>query len=438
MKIPAKFRLLLTGTPLQNNLRELAALLGFILPNVFSERKEDLEYIFKHRAKTTDSDHAALLSAQRIARAKSMMTPFVLRRKKHQVLKHLPPKTLRVEYCDMTPAQTVIYNDQLARARMAVQSRLDGSKSNESANVMMQLRKAALHPMLFRHIFTDEVIAKMARDCLKEPVFMQSDYDVVLEEMSLLYTDFSLHKFCEMYPKTMAKYDIQKDECMGSGKVSALASLLLEFRANGDRTLVFSQFTMILDILEAVMDILSMQFFRLDGQTKIDQRQDIIDQFYEEKDVPVFLMSTKAGGMGINLACANKVIIFDQSFNPQEDIQAENRAHRVGQQRAVEVIRLVTRGTIEEQIYALGETKLALDERVSGVGNGAVVDAKGDRDGAVEKVGMEIVKDLWMKDEAALDGAPATTTNDVAENVSGDSVPDVGVVQIKDGTHDEK
>jgi SWI/SNF-related matrix-associated actin-dependent regulator 1 of chromatin subfamily A len=195
---------------------------------------------------------------------------------------------------------------------------------------------------------------------------------------------------------------MQKDEWMISGKVQALSALLLRFREAGDRVLVFSQFTMVLDILEAVMETLTMQYFRLDGQTPIDERQDMIDQFYEEKDVTVFLMSTKAGGMGINLACANKVVIFDQSFNPQEDMQAENRAHRVGQQRPVEVIRLVTRGTIEEQIHALGETKLTLDERVSGTAN-APVDAdasKGDED--LEKRGMEIVKDMWLTGKTAV------------------------------------
>src|SRR3954452_4539967 len=109
MRIPARFRLLLTGTPLQNNLQELASLLAFILPDVFRERSEDLEYIFKHKARTSDSSHAALLSEQRVAKAKSMLSPFVLRRKKWQVLKDLPTKTCRVEYCHLHPAQEAIY-----------------------------------------------------------------------------------------------------------------------------------------------------------------------------------------------------------------------------------------------------------------------------------------------------------------------------------------
>ncbi|KAI9769348.1 MAG: hypothetical protein M1840_004049 [Geoglossum simile] len=366
MKIPAAFRVLLTGTPLQNNLQELASLLSFILPSVFKERKEDLAYIFKHKAKTTDDSHDALLSAQRIARAKSMLTPFVLRRKKYQVLKDLPGKTCRVVYCDPTIRQWEIYRDELLKAREAMEARAAGQKpTKEQNNVMMQLRKAAIHPLLFRCLFNNDKIRKMSKACLKEPEWSDRDVDLVYEDMEYM-SDFELYKFCTQYPKSMSRYNLQNTEWMDSGKVQKLCELLLVYKANGDRVLVFSQFTLVLNILEKVLDTLSMQYFRLDGSTKVQERQDMIDQFYEEKDVTVFLLSTKAGGSGINLACANKVIIFDLSFNPQEDLQAENRAHRVGQEREVEVVRLVTRGTIEEQIFALGETKLALDNRVAG------------------------------------------------------------------------
>ena len=157
---------------------------------------------------------------------------------------------------------------------------------------------------------------------------------------------------------------------MDSGKVAALVALLGRYKANGDRVLIFSQFVLVMDILEEVLQAAEIAFFRLDGGTRIDVRQDLIDGFYADESITAFLLSTKAGGAGINLACANKVVIFDSSFNPQDDVQAENRAHRVGQEREVEVVRLVSRGTVEEQILALGESKLVLDERVaSGVGS---------------------------------------------------------------------
>lgn len=393
MRIPAKFRLLLTGTPLQNNLSELASLLGFILPSVFREHSESLEYIFSHKAKTKGESHAALLSTQRIARAKSMLTPFVLRRKKHQVLKHLPPKTRRVEYCELSQSQREIYESEKAKAIQVIQERASGKRtSSDSANVMMALRKASIHPLLFRRLYNDKIISKMSKACLEEEEFRESNVDLVFEDMTVM-TDFELHGFSEKYPSTMSTFSLENDEWMDSGKVSKLRDLLIAFKEMGDRVLVFSQFTMVMNILEFVLETLGIRFFRLDGQTKIDERQDMIDQFYGEDEITVFLLSTKAGGAGINLACANKVVIFDSSFNPQDDIQAENRAHRVGQKREVEVIRLVTRGTIEEQIHALGETKLALDDRVAGdIGGGAENDDK-----KAEKQGAKVVEEMMLE-----------------------------------------
>jgi SWI/SNF-related matrix-associated actin-dependent regulator 1 of chromatin subfamily A len=174
--------------------------------------------------------------------------------------------------------------------------------------------------------------------------------------------------------------------------VTKLCELLIDFKAQGDRVLIFSQFVMVMDILEVVMENLQMKYFRLDGNTDINERQTMIDEFYANEDITVFLLSTKAGGAGINLACANKVIIFDSSFNPQDDIQAENRAHRVGQTRDVEVIRMVTRGTIEEKIYALGETKLALDDRVAGEATPEEKDAN------LEKAVIAKVEEMLLKE----------------------------------------
>ncbi|KAK4695899.1 hypothetical protein P7C71_g1938, partial [Lecanoromycetidae sp. Uapishka_2] len=391
MRIPTQFRLLLTGTPLQNNLQELASLLGFILPSVFREHSEDLEHIFNNKAKTTDSNPGALLSNQRIARAKSMMTPFIMRRKKHQVLRHLPAKTRRVEYCDLSPAQLELYQKEKSKALRVIEARAAGEKvGNQTANVMMALRKASIHPLLFRRLYDDDVIRKMSRACVKEEPYRESNPTIVYEDMEVM-TDMELNRFCTHNPKTMTQFLLEGQPWMDSGKVSKLAELLLKFKSNGDRILVFSQFVMVLDILEAVLEQLEMTFFRLDGNTKTDERQDMIDQFYREPEITVFLLSTGAGGTGINLACANKVIVFDSSFNPQSDIQAENRAHRVGQTREVEVVRLVTKNTIEEQIHALGETKLALDDRVAGV---VEDDAEGRK---AEKQGAKLMEEMMIE-----------------------------------------
>ena len=369
IRIPAKFRLLLTGTPLQNNLQELTALLAFILPGLFNEREEDLNYIFKAKATTSDADHAALLSAQRIARARSMLTPFVLRRKKDQVLKHLPAKTCRVEYCTLHPAQKEIYDGHLEQARERARIRVEGGKvpKSDENNPLMQLRKAAIHPLLFRRHFTNKKIEKMA-DILRESdevnFPMESKREHLIGEMRS-GSDFWLHQWCLDYP-WISSFDIPDLAWMGSGKVDSMINLVKGYKENGDRVLIFSQFSLVLDILEAVLNSSLVSFTRIDGSTKIDERQSLIDTFRDDESITAFLLTTKAGGTGINLMYANKVIIFDGSFNPQDDRQAENRAHRVGQTRDVEVVRLVTKGTVEEQIYALGRSKLVLDGRVAG------------------------------------------------------------------------
>ncbi len=369
VKIPAKFRLLLTGTPLQNNLQELAALLAFILPNVFKELEEDLNYIFKAKASTSDADHAALLSAQRIARARSMLTPFVLRRKKAQVLKHLPAKVCRVQYCDLHESQKGVYDGHLDQARERARARLEGLKipKSDENNPLMQLRKAAIHPLLFRRHFTNAKIEKMA-DILrkKDPVnFPASNKRAHLIEEMHKGSDYWLHQWCLDY-SCIRSFDIPDLAWMDSGKVKSMVDLVKTYKENGDRVLIFSQFALVLDILEAVLSSSLIQFTRIDGSTKIEERQPLIDTFRDDESITAFLLTTKAGGTGINLMYANKVIIFDGSFNPQDDRQAENRAHRVGQTREVEVVRLVTRGTVEEAIYALGQSKLTLDGRVAG------------------------------------------------------------------------
>ncbi|PVI03724.1 hypothetical protein DM02DRAFT_225525 [Periconia macrospinosa] len=400
MKIPSRCRLLLTGTPLQNSLQELLSILAFLMPDIFNteEVREGVAVAFKHKAKVTESDsHDTLLSTQRINRARSMMTPFVLRRKKAQVLKHLPKKTCRVEYCELTPIQKKIYDEQLKKLE-----RVAGQPTKEHTNVIMKLRQAAIHPLLFRERYNDTKIAKMSKACLKEEMFRESNPDIIFEELQL-YQDYQCHSLALKYP-ALSRFELKNHEWMDSGKVIKLVELLRRFK--NDRTLIFSQFTSVMDILQWVLDEEDIAYSRIDGSTAISDRQPLLDQFYEDESIPVFMLSTKSGGAGINLACANKVIIFDSSFNPQDDIQAENRAHRVGQTREVEVVRLVTKGTVEEQIHALGISKLELDKMVAGEeAEGSTAGKKGAKKAgddaagfsAAEAKGMEAVEEMILQ-----------------------------------------
>lgn len=374
MRIQAKFRLLLTGTPLQNNLKELISLLAFILPGLFKEKQDDLQVLFNQKVTTGAKfkgeqkegvGYNPLLSVRAISRAKTMMAPFVLRRKKADVMQNLPKKTLLIEYCDITESQEKLYRGEVSKARTIS----DGSRRDQSSNIIMSLRKAAIHPLLFRVHYTPEILRKMAHDIMAEPQYVTANEQFIFEDMEVM-NDFELHRLCTKFPNTLSKYELDLGkEIYNSGKFAKLKELLPAYIQEGDRILVFSLFTQVLDLLEILLGNLNIKFMRLDGQTAVELRQDIIDQFHQDESIKVFILLTKAGGFGINLACSNRVVILDQSFNPHDDRQAEDRAHRVGQTRDVKVVRMILKRTIEENIYALAQKKLALDQSVSGEGD---------------------------------------------------------------------
>ncbi|KAI9727887.1 MAG: hypothetical protein M1828_005292 [Chrysothrix sp. TS-e1954] len=413
MQISAKMRLLLTGTPLQNNLQELVSLLAFMMPRLFDNIRDDLKVIFKHRAKTSDQEHTALLSAERISRAKAMVTPFILRRKKRQVLKQLPKKSHSEQYCDMTDSQRSIYDEILTRVKKTLQDRdsMNAQKnaktkekaSRESTNVMMELRKAAIHPLLFRRQYSQDTLRKIAKVFCRRNA--GKEIGIVLEDLEVM-TDYELHRFCtnfETHGHVYEQFALEPTAWMDSGKVKALVSLLQKHKAEGHRTLVFSQFTMVMDILDLVFETADIPYYRIDGSTEMSARQDMIDEFYKD-ETPVFMLTTGAGGTGVNLACADRVVLFDLSFNPQVDLQAEDRAHRVGQVREVEVTRLITKDSVEEQILALAKSKLMLDERVAGE------DSQGVEEAGQRKVEEMIMKSLQQKNES--DGGNVLKTED--------------------------
>lgn len=378
MRLKAGFRLLLTGTPLQNNLKELVSLLAFMLPDLFVEKREDLQGLFNKKASVDSTDnYNPLLSQQAINKAKTMMTPFVLRRRKVQVLKYLPGKTHEIVKCEMTPTQRAIYDEYLEQGKATRLERerrktLEGKEADEArtmpiastSNVMMSLRKASMHPLLFRRVFTDELLPEMAIKIMKEPEYATANRQYIEEDMAVM-SDYELNGLSEKFPNTMGQYILGKEKWLDSGKVATLLLIIEKVMAKKEKVLVFSLFTQMLDILEKVFSYCNITFLRLDGLTSVDTRQDIIDRFYEDETIPVFLLSTKAGGFGINLVAANNVVIFDQSFNPHDDKQAEDRAHRVGQTNEVYVTKLISENTIDENILMLADNKLQLDQSIS-------------------------------------------------------------------------
>ncbi|KAH3902887.1 related to ATP-dependent helicase FUN30 [Saccharomycodes ludwigii] len=377
MKLKAHFRLLLTGTPLQNNLRELMSLLEFIMPQLFVSKKDVLSTVFKHKTTTKDAGYNPLLAQKAIDKAKIMMKPFILRRRKEQVLKHLPPKNMHLVYCEMTHSQQLVYS-KIVGAISETNNNITNSSNNnkkinnvinkkDNNNYIMELRKAAIHPLLFRHLYSDKIIDVMSDLILDEPQYRVDGNKQYIEEDMSVMDDWELNQLCENFPKTLGCHRLKNREWMDSGKIEELTRLLKNIiEEKHEKVLIFSLFTEVLSILEAVLTTLNYKFLRLDGSTQVNDRQLLIDKFYEDNSIPIFLLSTKAGGFGINLVVANNVIIFDQSFNPHDDKQAADRAHRVGQTKVVNVYTLISRNTIEEKIYQLAENKLALDSSMSG------------------------------------------------------------------------
>jgi SWI/SNF-related matrix-associated actin-dependent regulator 1 of chromatin subfamily A len=196
------------------------------------------------------------------------------------------------------------------------------------------------------------------------------------------YSDFSLHKMCLLYggvPGGQGR--LQECHALASAKCQALVKLLPQLRREGHRPLIFSQWTSMLDILEWALDVTGFRYTRLDGSTPVTERQTIVDEYNNNSDVFVFLLSTRAGGQGLNLIGADTVIIHDIDFNPQMDRQAEDRCHRIGQTKPVTIYRLVSKGTVDESIFNIAQQKLVLDAAIleSGGDNEAVaVQSEGD------------------------------------------------------------
>lgn len=324
IKVDAAWKLIMTGTPIQNNIMEMVSLLNFLSPHVFHHYSDHLQELFVQKASLQQVSEGAVLLSDRVMRARSILEPFILQRTKEQVLTTMPAKIRKAVYCDMDDGQKALYDDFVHKFRDAkIRKANSGGRKNDMNNPWIQLRKAAIHPQLFRRFFTDEKCEKMARVLMKsvpQDILRQPDLTHLTNELKN-ESDFQLHLWCRDYP-CIRGFDCPEDTWLESGKVQKLLELIGGYQKDGDRVLVFSRFAMVLSILEECLAQAGINHLVLQGETKVAERQQLIDQFNDDKTITVFLLTTKAGGTGINLTAANKVILFDQSDNPQDDIQA--------------------------------------------------------------------------------------------------------------------
>ncbi|XP_013411637.1 SWI/SNF-related matrix-associated actin-dependent regulator of chromatin subfamily A member 5 [Lingula anatina] len=314
-------RMLLTGTPLQNNLHELWAMLNFLLPDVFNS-SEDFDSWFCATELIGGKE-------EMVTRLHSVLRPFLLRRLKSDVEKALLPKKETKIYVGLSKMQREWYTKILMKD-IDVVNGAGKSDKMRLLNILMQLRKCSNHPYLFDGA----------------------------EPGPPYTTDLHLVENC--------------------GKLVLLDKLLPKLKSQDSRVLIFSQMTRMLDILEDYCVWRGHDYCRLDGQTPHEERQASINEFNRPgSNKFIFMLSTRAGGLGINLATADIVILYDSDWNPQVDLQAMDRAHRIGQKKQVRVLRLITENTVEERIIEKAEMKLRLDNIV--IQQGRLLDSASNR-----------------------------------------------------------
>uniref|UniRef100_A0A8C0QS56 SWI/SNF related BAF chromatin remodeling complex subunit ATPase 2 n=1 Tax=Chelonoidis abingdonii TaxID=106734 RepID=A0A8C0QS56_CHEAB len=323
-------RILLTGTPLQNKLPELWALLNFLLPTIFKSCSTFEQWFNAPFAMTGErvdlNEEETILIIRRLHK---VLRPFLLRRLKKEVESQLPEKVEYVIKCDMSALQKILYRHMQAKGILLT----DGSEKDKKGkggaktlmNTIMQLRKICNHPYMFQHI--EESFAE-----------------------HLGYSSGVING-AELY--------------RASGKFELLDRILPKLRATNHRVLLFCQMTSLMTIMEDYFAFRNFLYLRLDGTTKSEDRAALLKKFNEPgSQYFIFLLSTRAGGLGLNLQAADTVIIFDSDWNPHQDLQAQDRAHRIGQQNEVRVLRLCTVNSVEEKILAAAKYKLNVDQKV--------------------------------------------------------------------------
>ncbi|KAE8745046.1 hypothetical protein FOCC_FOCC008296 [Frankliniella occidentalis] len=360
----ASNRVLVTGTPIQNNLLELVSLLAFLMPKMFEGKHETLKLLFASKTQRNENDSESTLSKferTQIFLSKEILKPFVLRRLKSDVLKDIPQKTCETIQCFMTEDQEKKYNELAAKFSKEDKDECDGDdsvKSVRQTGMYMKLRRLANHPLLLRYHFEDKILEKMEKLLLND---MKPLYS--FEELCVM-SDFELHKIC-LENKTCDNLRLSPSFIGESGKFRQIEKLLPKLFEEGHKVLMFSQFLIVLDILEEFLKQKMYKYLRFDGTTSVALRQGLVDEFSRDPSIRVFLSTTRAGGLGVNLTAADVVIIHDVDSNPQNDKQAEDRCHRIGQSKPVKIIRLISKNTIEERIHNVALGKLALEKDVS-------------------------------------------------------------------------
>lgn len=319
-KLKSNHRLILSGTPIQNNVLELWSLFDFLMPGFLGTENQFYHQFQKpilamHSNKATVEEYK--LGQIALDTLHKQVLPFILRRTKKDVLRELPPKIIQDYYCELSPIQKTLYEEVIKRQ----------AKPDSNLNIFQLLQlliKVCNHPILVSNLnWLKEIKAK--------------------EELDKIFQTI------ECAPKLIALKDLLQACDIGIEKQeSYLVNTPLPHKA-----LIFAQHTKTLDCIEQFLFKLhlpNLSYLRLDGTVPLKNRFEIVQNFNQDLSIEVLLLTTKTGGLGLNLSAADTVIFIDHNWNPTVDLQAMDRAHRIGVQRIVNVYRIITLGTLEEKI----------------------------------------------------------------------------------------
>jgi len=299
----ARHRMVLTGTPLENSVRDLWSIMNFAMPGYLGSREDFKERYEQPIMQGAESGPVKSRLAKRIR-------PFLLRRTKREVYKELPEKIEQVVYCELTKHQAEVYGKLLGESRRQI-SELSGIKDQNKGRMLMLT-----------------ALLRLRQAC------------------------------CDL--RLLGMNELTQGQA--SAKLELLDELLREAIDGGHRVLIFSQFVSMLQLQKTALEAGDIPYCYLDGQTK--NRMQVVDRFQDDPSIPVFLISLKAGGVGLNLTGADTVVHFDPWWNPAVEAQATDRAHRIGQEKVVTAYKLITRGTVEEKILKLQQSKRGLMEAI--------------------------------------------------------------------------
>ncbi|XP_048774216.2 lymphocyte-specific helicase-like isoform X2 [Ostrea edulis] len=384
-------RLLLTGTPLQNNLAELWSLLNFLLPEIFDDLGSFEMWFDVERLSVDDADEKIVKEEQQkniLSMLHQILTPFMLRRLKQDVELKLPPKKEVLVYAPLSSIQQEFYTSTVDRTIIKkIHEKNEGPEVVEMDRNDRPVRKSRNKSIDYSVMCLEDNdkekqddenesdveeqmekwfsgVQKMTSS-LREKLPAQSVVTIRMQNIMMQLRKCCNHPYLLEYPLTAdGQYRVDEELIQVCGKMKLLDTMLKELKSRGHKVLIFSQMTKMLDILQDFCYLREYSFCRLDGSTHIQERQEQMADFNENPNTFIFLLSTRAGGLGINLTGADTVIIYDSDWNPQCDIQAQDRCHRIGQTKPVIIYRIVTANTIDQRIVERAAAKRKLEKMV--------------------------------------------------------------------------